>query len=220
VFRRLAATVMLASLIAATVLSFIWVLVSGNADLLESSAQTLGLVGALTAIVAERIAAERQTRLQAMAGLVDELHKNEEIIADLRVTLGQLARRRVYPRLLISATDGMITSGVLTTAGDRELTAKLHLWRNEVADFNRRLDLTEMMTFLQGTPEVIRGFEQALGSDNGRLRQVEVLLRELLNSITPPARQPAAELRTVPPIPVPTPPGDERKPRERQTAGR
>lgn len=198
-FRRLAATVMFASLGAAIVLSFVWVLFAGETDLLESSAQTLALVAALTAIMAERVAAERQSRRQALAVLADELRKNQDVLGDLRRTLGRSARRRVYPRLLISAADGVITSGVLTTAGDRALTVKLHHWRNEVADFNRRLDLTELMTFLQGTPEVIRGFQQALGSDNDRLRRIDQLLGDLLDSLAEPVR------RLVDHLPMPAP---------------
>jgi hypothetical protein len=203
-FRRLAATAMFASLSAATVLSFVWVLVAAKTDLLESSAQALGLVAALTAIMAERVAAERQSRRQALAVLADELRKNQDVLGDLRFTLGRPARRRVYPRLLISAADGVITSGVLTTAGDRELTAKLHRWRNEVTDFNRRLDLTEMMTFLQGTPEVIRGFEQALGSDNDRLQRIDQQLQDLLDALAGPVRRPVHH-PPGPPIPVPAP---------------
>lgn len=225
-FRGLAAIVMVASLITATAVSIVWVAIADGPDVLESSAQTLGLLAALTAIVAERLAAESQRRRQALAALTDELRKNDAIITDLRVTLGRSARRRVYPRLLTSAVDGVITSGVLAVGGNQELVSTLHQWRNEVVDFNRRLDLTEMLTFLQGTPEVIHGFEKVLNSDNGRLHRIDTRLRDLLDSLTDatvdrsgkvgrpaPARQSrrASDLvdQPVPVIPEPTRPGDD-----------
>jgi hypothetical protein len=181
ILRRLVGTATFAGLAGAVGLSLGWVLVADGASLLEASAQMLALLAALTGIVAERLAAERQRRRLALTALTDELLKNQAIIGDLRFTLGKTARRRVYPRLLISAADGVITSGVLAVGGDRELFSKLHHWRNEVADFNRRLDLTEMLTFLQGTPEAIRGLERALGRDDGRLHRVTRLLQELLD---------------------------------------
>ncbi len=182
ILRRLAATTMYASLTAATALSLAWVLVTDN-DVLESTAQLFGLTAALTGIVAERLANEWQRRKQAITALTDELVKNKEIIDDLRRRLGGAGRRRVHPRLLLSAADGVITSGVLAT-GNRERVSLLHQWRNEVADFNRRLDLTEMLTFLQGTPEVLRDFEQALNRADGRLARVGALLDDLLALLT------------------------------------
>ncbi len=178
--RRLVGTATFAGLTGAIGLSVGWVFVADGAGLLEASAQILALLAALTGIVAERLAAERQRRRLALAALTDELLKNQAIIGDLRFTLGKTARRRVYPRLLISAADGVITSGALAVGGDRELFSKLHQWRNEVADFNRRLDLTEMLTFLQGTPEAIRALERALSRDDGRLHRITRLLEELL----------------------------------------
>lgn len=184
VLRRVAGVAMLSSLGVATAVSVVWVVVSEGVDLFEPAAQTLGLVAALTAVVAERLAAERQRRLSALSALVDELRKNRTVIADLGRTLRVSRGRRVYPRLLISATDSVLTSGALAAAGDRELLTALHRWRDEVADFNRRLDLTELLTFLVDTPEVIHGFGQALGRDDGRLRQVELRLSELLGVLT------------------------------------
>jgi hypothetical protein len=180
-FRRFVATATFAGLAGAIGLSIGWAILADGARL-EAVIQTLGLLAALTGIAAERLAAERQRRRLAQFALADELSKNQAIIADLRLTLGGTSRRRVYPRLLISAADGAITSGVLA-GGNRHLFALLHEWRNEVTDFNRRLDLTEMLTFLQGTPDIIRDFEQALARDDGRLHRVADLLANLLDHL-------------------------------------
>jgi hypothetical protein len=235
--RRLATNAMYASLIAATGISLAWVLITDD-EVLESSAQLLALTAALTGIVAERLAAERQRRQLALIALTDELRKNEDVIGDLRLTLGQTMRRRVYPRLLISAADAVIASGVLTGGGNQELISMLHQWRNEVTDFNRRLDLTEMLTFLQGTPEVIRGFERALGRDDGRLHRVDRLRQDLIELLTETTRddarpsaasdrpqdgrvrvagsaaQPAGAGPQAASIPRPTPPADESEARQ------
>lgn len=179
--RRLIGAATFAGLAAAVGLSVGWVVVADGPSLLEASAQMLGLSAAFTGILAERLAAERQRHRLALAALTAELLKNQAILDDLRRTLGTMSRRRVYPRLLASATDAVIASGVLATGTAQELFQRLHDWRNEVADFNRRLELTEMLTFLQGTEETIRECEQALGRDGGRLHLVAEQLQGLLD---------------------------------------
>lgn len=180
--RKLVAVATFSGLAGAVIVSLAWVLVADGQGRLEPATQTLGLLAALTGIVAERLTAERQRRRLAMTALVDELVKNRAILGDLLFTLGRTdsTRRRVYPRLLGSATDGIIASGALT-GGAGELFTRLHEWRNEVADFNRRLDLTEMLTFLQGTPEAISRFERALSRDDGRVYRISQLLQEFLD---------------------------------------
>jgi hypothetical protein len=193
--RRLVSVATFVGLSGAIGLSLVWMLVAHGIGMFEASTQMLGLTAALTGIVAERFAAERQRRRLALATITDELIKNRTILGTLLFTLGKapVAKKRVYPRLLVSAADGAITSGAL--AHDRELFAMLHEWRNEVSDFNRRLDLTEMLTFLQGTPEAIRGFEQALCRGGGRVYRISRLLQDFLDYLgdnyrdeTPPSR--------------------------------
>ena len=142
--------------------------------------QMLALVAALTGIVTERIAAERQQRRQALATLTGELLANRVVLNKRRSNLdgASAVRRRVYPRLVVSAAEGAIASGAL--ADDPELLVRLHEWHNAVVDFNRRLDLTEMLTFLQGAPEAIRRFEQALSRDGGRVDRISRLLDTFL----------------------------------------
>lgn len=181
--RRLATAATFAGLAGAIGISLAWALVADGPARLEPATQGLALVAALTGIVTERFAAERQRHRQALATLTDELLANRLVLDEMLSTLGaaHAAKRRVYPRLLASAANDAIVSGAL--AGDRELLERLHEWHNEVMDFNRRLDLTEMLTFLQGTPEAIRNFEQALSRDGGRVQRVARLLDGLLGFV-------------------------------------
>jgi hypothetical protein len=183
-FRRLATVTTFASLAWAIGASLAWTLVADGQHRLEPAIQMLALVAALTGIVAERFAAQRQRRRQALATLTSELLANRVILNEMLATLGgtPAVRRRVYPRLLLSATEGTIASGAL--ADHRELLARLHEWHNGVIDFNRRLDLTEMLTFLPGAPEAIRSFEEALRRDGGRVHRISQLLDDFLDVVS------------------------------------
>lgn len=179
--RRLATVTTFAGLIGAFGASLTWMLVADGPARLQPTAQALALVAALTGIVAERYAAQQQRRRQALTTLTGELLANRAILDEMLSVLGgpHAVRRRVYPRLLVSATDGTIAFGALT--GDADLLARLHDWRNQVLDFNRRLDLTEMLTFLQGTPEEIHSFGLALSREDGRVRRISQLLNDVLD---------------------------------------
>lgn len=126
--RRLVTATTFSGLAGAIGLSLAWMLAVDGVGVLEAAAQSLGLVAALTGIVAERYAAQRQRRRLALVALAGELAKDRAILDDLLSTLAgpHAARRRVYPRLLASAADGAITSGAF--AGDGELFARLHDW--------------------------------------------------------------------------------------------
>jgi hypothetical protein len=179
--RQLATVTTFAGLAAAIGVSLTQALVAHGPGRLEPVTQLLALIAALTGIAAERFAAERQRRRQALATLTDELLANRAILDEMLSTMNgaDTVRRRVYPRLVASAAEGTIASGAL--ADDRELLARLHEWHNAVVDFNRRLDLTEMLTFLQDAPETIRSFKQALSRDDGRVHRISRLLDDFLD---------------------------------------
>jgi hypothetical protein len=178
--RRLATVTTFAGLVGAIGVSLTWALAAHGLARLEPATQMLALIAALTGIVAERFAAEQQRRRQARATLTSELRANREILDEMLASLGaaHAVKRRVYPRLVASAAEGTIASGAL--ADDHGLLARLHEWHNAVVDFNRRLDLTEMLIFLLSTPETIRGIEQALGQDDGRVHRTSQLLDDFL----------------------------------------
>lgn len=184
--RRLAAVATFASLAGALGASLAQALATHGGARLESASQMLTVIAALTGIAAERFAAQRQRRQQAMATLTGELLTNRVILNEMLSTLGgaNAARRRVYPRLVVSAAESAIASGAL--AGDPALLARLHEWHNAVADFNRRLDLTEMLTFLQGDPGAVHSFERALSQDGGRGQRISRLLEDFLGFLDQP----------------------------------
>jgi len=179
--RQLATVTTFAGLAGAIGVSLAQTLAVHGPARLGPATQLLALIAALTGISAERFATERQRRRQALSTLIDELLANRAILDTMLCTLGgtPTARRRVYPRLVVSATEGTIGSGAL--ADDCELLTRLHEWHNAVVDLNRRLDLTEMLTFLQSTPESIRSFEQALSRDGGRIHRIARLLDDFLD---------------------------------------
>jgi branched-subunit amino acid ABC-type transport system permease component len=184
--RRLAAVTTFAGLAGAIGASLAQVLATHGCARLGPATQMLTVIAALTGIAAERFATEQQRRRQALATLTGELLTNRVILNEMLSALGgrNAARRRIYPRLVVSAAESAIACGAL--AGDRELLTRLHEWHNGVVDFNRRLDLTEMLTFLESGPEAIRGFELALSRDGGRVHRISRLLDDFMDFLDQP----------------------------------
>ncbi len=92
---------------------------------------------------------------------------------------GAFRRRRVYPRLVVSAVDSAFASGALSRRRDGELIAKLHAWRDTVNTVNRRLDLTESLTFATSSTDEVEAFNRALHRSDGYLTGARALLAEL-----------------------------------------
>lgn len=177
---RLAITVAtFVALAVALLLGLAWFLQSPGEGRWEPAVNTLALLAGLTGIFAERWAAERERRNQAMASIRIELAHNESLLADEAFTPTQLNRRRVYPRLMVSAVDSAFASGALSPRRDAELIEKLHRWRSTVNAVNRRLDLTESLIFGTTSTDEVREFNQALHRDGGYLHGVRELLGEL-----------------------------------------
>lgn len=183
VLRRLAAVAIFTGLAGAIGACLAQALATHGTARLEPVTQMFTLIATLTGIAAERFAAEQQRRRQALATLTGELLTNRVILNETLYALGgtDAARGRVYARLVVSAAESAVVSGAL--AHDRELLTRLHEWHNAVVDFNRRLDLAEMLTFLQGAP---RGFEPALNQDRGRVHRISQLLDDFLDFLGQP----------------------------------
>jgi hypothetical protein len=80
---------------------------------------------------------------------------------------------------MVSAVDSAFASGALSPRRDTDLIDKLHRWRATVNAVNRRLDLTESLTFSTTSGDEIEQFNRALHRDDGYLHGVRVLLGEL-----------------------------------------
>ena len=179
---RLAITVAtFAALAVALLLGVAWFVESPAGQRWEPAVNSLALLAGLTGIFAERWAAERERRNQAVESVRTELEHNRRLLADEAFSQdpAQLSRRRVYPRLMISAVDSAFASGALSPRRDVDLIETLHRWRATVNAVNRRLDLTESLTFGSTSTDEVEQFNRALHRDDGYLHGVRELLTEL-----------------------------------------
>ncbi|MFE0042125.1 hypothetical protein [Streptomyces albireticuli] len=185
--RQFFAAVTLACLLTALGICVWWVTVADDADShFEPAASGLALVAAVTGVYAERRAAARERRAQALHSLADELVKNTELLtgAGFAPLDPRAPRARVHPRLVQSATDAALVSGVFSEPGHEELLTLLHRWRDGVHDFNRRLDLAELRTYVSEVPAAeLLAIDEAMHREGGRLdglRRLRAALEELL----------------------------------------
>lgn len=163
-------------------ISIAWLVTASGASRFEPAVQALGLLGALAGILAERRATARERRHLALVALADELRRDTFILEDPQFALSaETPSPRVYPRLPVSATDALLTSGALAERSDGDLLWLLHNWRDEVNGFNRRLELTEIRIFTSGMPAEIAEFERALRWSDGYLNQMRRHLCDLRN---------------------------------------
>jgi hypothetical protein len=158
-----------------------WFLESPPGQRWEPAVNTLALLAGLTGIFAERWAAERERRNQAVESIRTELEHNRRLLDDEAFSQDpeQFARRRVYPRLMVSAVDSAFASGALNPRRDVELIETLHRWRDTAHAVNRRLDLTESLTFATSSEDEVAQFNRALHRDDGYLNGIRALLGEL-----------------------------------------
>ncbi len=180
----LIAVVTFCSVAFSAVVSIVWFITSSGASRFEPAVQTFGLLGGLAGVLAERRAAARERRHLALLTLMDELRRDTEILNYPQFAPSkETPQRRVYPRLPVSATDAALTSGALAERSDDELLRRLHIWRDEVNGFNRRLELTELRFFtgITETAAEIVAFERALHRSDGYLDQIRRHVRDLQN---------------------------------------
>jgi hypothetical protein len=191
--RRLVTAVTYGLLVLAFVLGVVWFFWPRNSRW-EPAVNSLTLVAGLTGIFVERLTAQAERRTAILRAVSDELGENARLLADERFTGDIEIRRRVYPRLVISAVDLALVSDAVTGGRDAELFGLLSRWRFTVHELNRRLDLTELFTFTDAaTPEELAGFQRALQSENSYLNSTRRLLAELIEVVdrAQPARSPS-----------------------------
>ena len=80
---------------------------------------------------------------------------------------------------MVSAVDSAFASGALSPRRDGELIGKLHAWRDTVNTVNRRLDLTESLTFATASTDEVEQFNRALHRTDGYLHGVHDILDDL-----------------------------------------
>jgi hypothetical protein len=187
VIRRATAAVTVSALVAALLLSAVWLVVSPTRNtVLEPVVNVLVVLAALSGIFAERWAAARQRRAEALRALADELRRDADVLGGPEFTGGgHPAGPTVYPRLPVSAVDTALVSGALDPGRDAALLPFLHRWRDAAAGFNRRLDLTESLLFGAGSAADQERLRAALHQSGGYLDRLRRDLADLTAQVTP-----------------------------------
>ncbi|MEH2352246.1 hypothetical protein [Nostoc sp.] len=143
------------------ILAAVWWTQGGS---FESLLTGLGLLATITGIFGERWASANEKRIEFLRALLNECRSNEVILSDSRFNPNshKPGRPIVFPRLIISVTETAIASNVFAERQDRELFSLIHQWRHTANEFNRRLDITELRTFTNLSPQEIRSLYEAL----------------------------------------------------------
>ncbi|GAA2986645.1 hypothetical protein [Actinokineospora diospyrosa] len=157
-----------------------WFVVSPDGQGLEPAVNTLAVLAGMAGIFAERWAAQRERRKQALESIEIELKRNLDTLASEAFSASGPAGRRLYPRLIQSAVDAAFASGALSPRRDVELIDLLHRWRSSVSSVNRRLELTETLMFTSTSADEIEQFNRALHSAGSFVQGVRALLDEVL----------------------------------------
>lgn len=135
-----------------------------QAETFEPLLTGLGLLATITGIFGERWASANEKRIEFLRALLNECRSNDVILSDSRFNPNshKPGRPIVFPRLIISVTETALASDVFAERQDRELFSLLHQWRHTANEFNRRLDITELRTFTNLSPQEIRSLYEAL----------------------------------------------------------
>lgn len=176
--KNLVSLITFCSLVSGLILAIIWFLVDSKKDnIFEPALTAIGLLATLTGIFAERWASVKEERKILLLGLYREFQKNKAILLDSRfhLNIDSIEHPVVYPRLIMSVTETAIASGVFAESKYRDLFWQLHQWHDIVNEFNRRLDITELRTFVEPSPPEIREFYRALRESNSFSNAVDYI---------------------------------------------
>jgi hypothetical protein len=170
------------SLAVAFVVSIVWLSYPSRSPRFEPVVQILGLLAGISGIAAERWAATREKRDQAVRAIREELEENARLLnsAPFAERRSPQSRRGVYPRLSLSAVNAAFSSSVLFPLQDESLSRLLHEWRHEVELFNQQLSVAEILAFTIGSDDVLQELDDGLHQANGPLEVLERQLDELM----------------------------------------
>jgi SAM-dependent methyltransferase len=191
-------------LLASGVLSIVWFTAMNGSSRFEPAVETLGIVGGISGVFAERQAKSRELRSLTVSTIVDELDANALILADraFRSRMMRPGVPQLYPRLHTSALDAAFATGAALALGDPRAVELLHRWRDTVIEFNRRLDLTELRQVIVGERREFGDLHLALTRPGGWHQDLVAKLEELrahLASVFPDAMESAPS--PSPPLP-------------------
>lgn len=147
----------------------------------EPLVESIGFCGALIGVFADRYTVRQERRHQTLLGITGELVENAGILdaSAFSEPLRQAGRPLIYPRLRMSAADAAVATGALVELADDRLVQLVHAWRDAVLDFNHRLDLTELRSFVVGAPDETRALHFRMTRDGGPLDRLREQCEEL-----------------------------------------
>jgi hypothetical protein len=163
------------SLFLSFVISALWLASVPGTGKFEPAVGALGLLAGITGIVAERRAATIERRDQALSSVRAELLRNKQRLD----SPPPAARRQIYLRLFTSAVDDTLSSAVLPV-GDIELRQALDAWHDIAHDFNQRLTLAELISFLGQDDRFALDVHHALYGVGGEIESVQQELDKVL----------------------------------------
>jgi hypothetical protein len=173
-------------LLASGVLSIVWFTAMSGSAKYEPAVETLGIVGGISGVFAERRAKSRELRHHTVTTIVDELDKNAAILADraFRIRTMRPGVPQLYPQLHTSALDAAFATGAALALEDIHAVDLLHRWRDTVIEFNRRLDLTELREVIVGDRREFGDLHLALTRPGGWHQDLVSKLAELRDCLT------------------------------------
>jgi hypothetical protein len=180
--RQLVQTLTIVCLASAVVTAVIGLFLADASSKIELGVEAFAIVAAISGIFAERRAAAAERRASVLSALASELRRNGHVLADPRfipMDVDARPRARVYPRLLVSASETALISGALESSSDEQLVHLLHTWRDTINEFHQRLSIAELRAFINLDPEEILNIDQVIHEAGGFLDRLGSQLDEL-----------------------------------------
>jgi hypothetical protein len=148
-------------LVVACLLAVAWFFSSPD---FEPALTSVALIATITGLFIDRWLAAKERRQELLYSLAHELYMNLQVLSDPLFQADAKPRKRpdVYPRLYIAILETTIAAGAFIEHRDRRLFQLMHLWRQRAAEFNHRLDITELRTFMNPTSDEITTFRNIL----------------------------------------------------------
>jgi hypothetical protein len=165
-------------LVVAWLLAVAWCISSPD---FEPALTSVALVATITGLFIDRWLTVKERRQELLFSLDHELCLNYHVLSDSLFQADVEPRNvpNVYPRLYTAILETIIASGAFVEHRDRRLFQLMHLWRQRASEFNHRLDITELRTFMNPTAVELRAFRAALTTRGPILGETQQALQAL-----------------------------------------
>lgn len=146
--------------VCAGILAFCWIITEQE---FESYITFILILAGFLGIFVDRWLKLRETRKSLLIALAHELFENMQVILDPIFSPDSKDAKKfvVFPRLSHFAVEATIISSAFTSKKDRELFNLLYSCLERSKDFNKRLDITEIVT-VKSPPTDIKIWRETL----------------------------------------------------------